>query len=341
MEIREDEYWMRRAMHLARNGYGHVSPNPAVGCVIVSANGKIVGEGWHRRYGEGHAEVNAVNSVKDRSMLDGATVYVTLEPCSHYGKTPPCAELLAGLPVKRVVAGSGDPDPKVNGRGLAMLRKAGKEVVAGVLEEECKALNPAFFTSRCLNRPFITLKWACGADGSMGDGKGKRMIFSNAEGNMWAHRERTLHDAIMVGLRTALADNPHLDVRHWSGRKPVPVVVGGEGQPIDGLELAKNPSTIWLPRTSDLKSMVRELWTKHHLSSLLVEGGATLLRAFLDAGLYDRIRREMNPDVGGGDIYAPPLPDDVELAERFTVGRNSVEILLRSGDAHLKRLKNT
>ena len=329
---------MRRACGLARKGHGHVSPNPAVGCVIVSADSEIAGEGWHRQYGEGHAEVNAVASVKNRELLRDATVYVTLEPCSHYGKTPPCVLMLTELPVKRIVAGSTDPNPKVSGRGLEMLRQAGKEVVSGVLEAECRALNPAFLTAQEQQRPYITLKWACDANGVMGSTTGERLHFSNAQGELWSHRERTRHDAIMVGRRTAEADNPRLDARRWPGHQPRPIVIGGDGSPLAGSRLAANSETLWLPHTDDLRAMVTSLWKEHNISSLLVEGGARLLNAFIDAGLYDRIRVERCPDITEGDVSAPALPADVCPVSSMYLGRNKLEIMLRRGRWQLKKV---
>ena len=165
MEI--NEAYMRRALRLAANGRGFTAPNPMVGAVIVAAGGKVIGEGWHRRCGEGHAEVNAVASVResDRHLLADSTMYVTLEPCSHYGKTPPCSRLIVETGIPRVVVGAGDPNPKVNGRGIAMIRESGAEVVTGVLADESIALNRVFFTAQTLHRPYITLKWAQSADG--------------------------------------------------------------------------------------------------------------------------------------------------------------------------------
>ena len=334
-----DEYWMLRVIGLARKGHGHVSPNPAVGCVIVGSDGTVVGEGWHRRYGEGHAEVNAVASVRDPKLLRGATVYVTLEPCSHYGKTPPCAKLLAEMPIARVVAGSVDPNPKVSGRGLEMLRRAGKEVEAGVLEDECRAVNPAFLCAQELGRPFITLKWARTADGFMG-ATDRRLLISGPQGQVWCHRERAMHDAILVGRHTVEADDPHLDTRRWPGGNPLPVVVGGDGSPLAGSFLSSAPDTLWLPYASDLPSLVESLWREHHLSSVLVEGGSRLLQAFIDTGLYDRIRVETSPEAVGPSaaISAPDVPVDVILSETMRLGSNRLEIFARGRNLTLKKI---
>lgn len=199
-----DEKLMRRAIQLARNGRMDTSPNPMVGCVIAVGD-RIIGEGYHRRCGEGHAEVNAVASVTDPSMLKEATAYVTLEPCSHYGKTPPCARLLIDKGLKRVVIGSGDPNAKVHGRGVAMLREAGIEVVTGVLEDECRAINPHFMTAFSADRPYVMLKWAQSADGYMDvkrDLGEPSFLFSTPLNRAIVHRLRATHDAIMVGRGT-------------------------------------------------------------------------------------------------------------------------------------------
>ncbi|MDE6556831.1 MAG: bifunctional diaminohydroxyphosphoribosylaminopyrimidine deaminase/5-amino-6-(5-phosphoribosylamino)uracil reductase RibD, partial [Duncaniella sp.] len=185
--------FMQRALELAKNGALDASPNPMVGAVIVDAGGKIIGEGWHRRCGEGHAEVNAIASVADESLLKDSTIYVTLEPCSHYGKTPPCADLIISKGIPRVVVGCLDPFPEVSGRGIARLREAGIEVVTGVLEEECRKLNEKFITAHTLQRPFITLKWAESADGYL-DAR-----ISTPFTRMLAHKLRATSDAILVG----------------------------------------------------------------------------------------------------------------------------------------------
>ncbi len=300
-----DEHYMRRALQLARYGAGSVSPNPMVGCVIVDREGVIIGEGWHRRYGEGHAEVNAMASVKaeNRCRLEGATVYVTLEPCSHYGKTPPCAEMLAATPVRRVVAGMVDPNPKVSGRGMRRLEDAGKETAVGVLENECRELNRRFIVAQTERRPYVTLKWACDANGNMGfrDQEGRpRTIYSNPLSMMWMHRCRSLHDAIMVGARTDAVDHPSLTVRYWHGR---------------------NPRRIVLHHTDSLIDMLRGLWSEG-VTSLLVEGGARLLAAFVSQGVYDEVRMEVNPHPLPGDLSAPLT--EGEIADIMHVRGNRI-----------------
>lgn len=266
--------YMRRALQLARLGEGLVSPNPMVGAVIVSEDGMIIGEGYHHRYGGPHAEVCAIRSVKeaDRNLLSGSTIYVTLEPCSHYGKTPPCAKLIIDTGIPRVVVGSADPFKEVSGRGIRMLRDAGVEVVEDVMREECDALNVRFLTAHRLGRPWIQLKWAQSADGFMAgvndDGSPYPVRFSTPVSSVWMHRRRSMVDAIMVGRNTLEIDRPRLDCRYWPGKAPRRVI----------------------PR-HDLEEQMRELY-KEGVTSLMVEGGPTLLQSFIDLGLYDDLKIE-------------------------------------------------
>lgn len=307
-----DERYMRRALQLARYGAGHVSPNPMVGAVIVK-DGRIIGEGWHRKYGEAHAEVNAVASVGDDALVRGATIYVTLEPCSHYGKTPPCAKLLIDKQLGRVVVGVADPFARVSGRGLKMLREAGIDVSVGVLEDECRALNEKFFTAHELHRPFITLKWAQSADGFIGtfdaEGNPQPAAISDKLGRTLAHAERAAHDAIMVGTRTVEADNPRLDCRLWPGRNPRIVSFNRHGSLPPESFVARNPQSIILDGSRPLRDDVEALYSDYGITSLLVEGGAALLQSFIDAGLFDAVRVEYNDALRlGSGVKAPALP---------------------------------
>lgn len=217
---------MRRCLQLASNGRQNAKPNPMVGAVIVAADGRIIGEGYHVRCGEGHAEVNAFASVRpeDEPLLKDATIYVSLEPCSHYGKTPPCADLIVRKGVKRCVVGCVDPFAKVHGRGIQKLRDAGIEVTVGVLEEECRRLNRRFITFNEKRRPFVTLKWAQTADGYMDD-HFHPLAISTPYTRMLVHKLRAEADAILVGRVTAERDQPRLDVRHWSGPSPRRIVL--------------------------------------------------------------------------------------------------------------------
>ena len=279
----EDEMYMRRCLQLARNGMQNAKPNPMVGAVIV-CDGRIIGEGYHVRCGEGHAEVNAFASVKpdDEPRLQDATIYVSLEPCSHYGKTPPCADLIISKGVKRVVVGCIDPFAQVQGRGIKKIREAGIEVTVGVLEEECKALNKRFFTFHSKHRPYILLKWAQTADGFLDD-HGKAIAISTPFTKMLVHKLRAEYDAIVVGRVTDDREHPQLNVREWSGKAPYRYVLSHD-----------NP----------IEKIIADCMANNR-QSLLVEGGAKTLQAFIDAGLYDEVRIETAPFIVGGGTHAP------------------------------------
>ncbi|MBO4905474.1 MAG: bifunctional diaminohydroxyphosphoribosylaminopyrimidine deaminase/5-amino-6-(5-phosphoribosylamino)uracil reductase RibD [Bacteroidaceae bacterium] len=290
----QDEQYMSRCLQLALNGELHAAPNPMVGAVILH-DGVIIGEGWHRRCGEAHAEVNAVRSVaaENDHLLPESTIYVSLEPCSHWGKTPPCAKLLVEKRFRRVVVGCVDPFAKVQGRGIQMLRDAGIEVTVGVLEKQCKYLNRKFFTMHNLGRPWITLKWAQSADGfidrkrnSRADGEAVR--FSSAWTRMMVHRLRATHQAILVGRRTAELDAPTLTTRYWAGNSPQRIVLGG------GM---------------DISAMLSELYSEN-VQSLLVEGGRQVLQSFIDADLWDEAYVEKTDVKLYDGVAAPVLPMD-------------------------------
>ena len=298
---------MERALGLALRGLGAVSPNPMVGAVIVAANGKIIGEGFHRRYGDAHAEVNAIESVaaQDRGLLGGSTLYVTLEPCSHQGKTPPCADLVVQTRFKRVVVGAVDPFREVSGRGISRIKEAGIEVVTDVLGNECRSLNARFFTAHTLRRPFVILKWAESAEGIMGvrSADGYRMRISGELGETLVHRLRANCDAIAVGSGTALADNPRLDVRIWNGRNPMRVVFDRRGR-------VKND--LWRLEQKEIPEVLSSLYNEN-VTSIVVEGGATVLNSFIVNGLWDvaRIERGATPSEQRADC-------DVVAAPRLT-----------------------
>ena len=250
-----DERWMRRCLDLARCGCYGAPPNPMVGAVIV-CDGRIIGEGYHRHCGDAHAEVNAVNSVRpaDRPLLRRSTIYVSLEPCAHFGRTPPCAELIARLGVPRVVVGCVDPFARVQGRGIAMLREAGCDVTVGVLDAECRELNRRFFIFHTHHRPYITLKWAQSADGFLDrrrDG-GQPARLSSPRSLMEVHRLRAQHGAILVGHTTLRLDHPRLDVRCWPGNSPRRLILGrvSPDELPEGFEAFADRTdwaTVWLP----------------------------------------------------------------------------------------------
>lgn len=321
----DDIFYMRRALQLAANGLQHTSPNPMVGAVVVAPDGRIIGEGWHRRCGGPHAEVNAIRSVPqaDRSLIAQSTVYVTLEPCSHYGKTPPCALLLVSEHVHRVVVATLDPFPKVAGRGIAMLREAGIEVTVGVLEDEAIRLNRRFMTAHTLQRPYITLKWAQSADGWMDSLTRHPMAFSTPLTQTLTHRLRSLHDGIITSARTANADNPRLDVRRWPwGDAPRPVILYRNERPAGSLGLLTDTEREVITidcNGRDLADVMGGLYTTHGLTSVLVEAGPRILENFIEADLWDEIRAEISPVVLGDDgthhaPVFPGIPDHIEQA---------------------------
>jgi diaminohydroxyphosphoribosylaminopyrimidine deaminase / 5-amino-6-(5-phosphoribosylamino)uracil reductase len=209
---------MRKALRLARKGAGYVSPNPLVGCVIVSEDGRLIGKGYHERFGKAHAEINALDSVKDKNALNGATVYVTLEPCEHHGKTPPCAVTLSKLPLKRVIAGMIDPNPVVSGKGMKILEQAGITTAAGLLEDEAAHMNEAFIHYIRYQKPFVTLKIAQTLDGYIAAPDGNPKWISSEASRTRVHEWRSRYDAVLVGRNTALLDNPRLTVRLAKGR---------------------------------------------------------------------------------------------------------------------------
>lgn len=312
METKDIKY-MRRALQLAARGYGFASPNPMVGAVITTPDGLIIGEGWHRCWGGPHAEVNAVASVRDKSLLPGSTVYVTLEPCAHYGKTPPCASLLIESRVGRVVIGSEDPFAKVHGRGISMLREAGIEVVVGVLEQECKALNTRFMYAHSHQRPYVALKWAESSDGYVAHTDGSPATISTPISQVLMHRYRAGFDAIMVGTGTLNNDNPSLTCRLWPSRMLRPVVYDPHGHVSPKSRVLSYPHTIVIGREMELPELLHELYTTHGITSLLVEGGPTLIRSFMEQGLYQQIRVEQAATPMGSGIPAPAVPSQLPV----------------------------
>jgi diaminohydroxyphosphoribosylaminopyrimidine deaminase / 5-amino-6-(5-phosphoribosylamino)uracil reductase len=315
-----DEFFMQRALDLAVLGHGNVSPNPMVGCVIVHDN-KIIGEGWHRKYGEAHAEVNAVQAVAHKTLLKASTVYVSLEPCSHFGKTPPCADMLIRENVKKVVVANLDSNPLVAGEGIRKLRAAGIEVVTGVLQNEGRVLNKRFFTFMEHQRPYIILKWAETADGFVARSNFDSKWISHALSRQLVHRWRTEEDAVLVGSRTAQHDNPRLNVRDWTGRDPVRVFIDRTLQLDNKLNLFDGSQRticynllkdgehdhvvfVKLEEEGFLQHMVSDLY-RQRIQSLIVEGGAHTLQAFIDAGLWDEARVFYAPLTFGGGIAAP------------------------------------
>ncbi|MBR6445428.1 MAG: bifunctional diaminohydroxyphosphoribosylaminopyrimidine deaminase/5-amino-6-(5-phosphoribosylamino)uracil reductase RibD [Prevotella sp.] len=333
-QIALDEKFMRRCIQLAKCGRNLSRPNPMVGCVIV-ADGWIIGEGYHVRCGEGHAEVNAFASVKptNEHLLAQATLYVSLEPCSHHGKTPPCSDLIVRKGVRRVVVGCIDPFSEVQGRGIQRLRDAGIDVTVGVLEAECRWLNRRFFTFHEKNRPYIILKWAQTADGFIDDNE-KALAISTSFTKMLVHKLRAEEDAILVGRVTDEREHPQLNVREWCGRSPVRFVVsrseeGGtrneeRGRRKEEREARKEErGKIWVNSFEELFRECRE----QQLQSLIVEGGRETLQSFIDRDLWDEIRIETADDLRqtiDGSTSAPQLPDNAVLFAQKAIENNTI-----------------
>ena len=297
-----DEKYMQRCLQLAANGIQGVRPNPMVGAVIV-ANNRIIGEGYHVRCGQGHAEVNAFAAVKpeDEALLKDAIIYVSLEPCSHYGKTPPCADLIIKKGVRRVVVGTIDPFAEVQGRGIEKLRKAGIEVMVGVLEKECQWLNRRFFTYHSKHRPYIILKWAQTANGFIDD-HGKALQISNEQTQMVSHQLRAEEDAILVGHTTESREHPQLTVRHWYG---------------------PNPKRVVLTHQRPLQQQIDDLY-QQGIQSLIVEGGRKTHESFIEADLWDEIRVETGAITVSDGTRAPQIPSDVSLLSSEVYGDNQI-----------------
>lgn len=320
--VENHDFFMKRAIKLAKNGHGCVSPNPMVGAVIV-CNGKIIGEGFHRKYGEGHAEVNAIASVEDTGLLKDSTIYVTLEPCCHYGKTPPCAKLIIESGIKRVVVGSRDPSDKVSGKGIAMLRDAGIEVIEGVMEEECLDINPAFITAHSKNRPYIMLKWAQSSDGYIDGIATTPVKFSTPLTSVLMHRQRTLYDGIMIGTNTLRKDNPRLNARLWHGNAPRPIIITRSGHLPAESHLMNDTisSPIILDGNKPLSQNISSL-VDYGITSVLVEGGAMILQSLIDEGLWDDARVEVAPVELHEGVKAPAITGVPEKV--FTIDNNHI-----------------
>ena len=313
--LSEDEKYMRRCLQLAANGIQGARPNPMVGAAIVlplpleGAGGRLIGEGYHVRCGQGHAEVNAFASVKpeDELLLKDATIYVSLEPCSHYGKTPPCADLIIKKGVRRVVVGTIDPFAEVQGRGIKKLQDAGIEVTVGVLEKECQWLNRRFFTYHSKHRPYIILKWAQTANGFIDD-HGKALQISNEQTQMLSHQLRAEEDAILVGHTTDVREHPQLTVRHWHG---------------------PNPKRVVLTHQRPLSQLIEDLY-QQGIQSLIVEGGRQTHESFLAAGLWDEIRVETGAITVSDGTRAPQVPANVTLLSSADYDGNNIKRYIKA-----------
>lgn len=318
---------MQRALELAALGMGRVAPNPLVGCVVVHQN-RIIGEGYHQQYGGPHAEVNALQSVQETHLLPESTVYVTLEPCDHYGKTPPCSLLLLEKQVKRVVVGTVDPFAAVAGKGIARLQAAGLEVQVGVLEQACRWQNRRFFTQIEKNRPYIILKWAQSADGYLAPAQPGPYWLSSPESKQLVHQWRAQEAAILVGAQTVVADNPALTTRLVPGNHPLRVVL--HSRKLEKYHQVFNDEAASLciayeagKLTKSIPDILGQLHEKK-VQSVLVEGGAHTLTAFLQSGLFDELRVFTSTAVLGAGLAAPAIPAGALLKEHISSGTDQL-----------------
>lgn len=324
-----DEKYMRRCLQIAANGLQNAKPNPSVGAVIVAADGRIIGEGYTSAYGGAHGEVNAFASVKPENehLLKESTIYVSLEPCSHHGKTPPCCDLIIRKGVKRVVCGCVDPFSQVQGRGIKRIREAGIEVVVGVLEKECIASNKRFMTFNTHQRPYIILKWAQTADGFIGritsDRKQKESLaISTPFTKMLVHKLRAENDAILIGRGTFETDKPQLNVREWTGTNPERLLLSAS------MAKESNQPEGWKV-FANIHDALAHLY-KEKKQSLIVEGGAETLKQFIAKDLWDEIRVETNPNLAVEQgVAAPEIPINAVLTSEDTFDDNSIKLYQR------------
>ena len=317
----KDEMYMSRCIQLAKNGLLSTRPNPMVGAVIVCED-RIIGEGYHIRCGEGHAEVNAFASVRDEDsrLLPCSTIYVSLEPCAHYGKTPPCADLIVSKGVRRVVVGCVDPFAKVQGRGIERIRNAGIEVTVGVLEKECRELNRRFFTFNTMHRPYVILKWCMTADGFLDDNF-RQAALSSPFTLMLSHKLRAENDAILIGRVTDGRDHSRLDVRHWTGSNPMRLVID-----------RSKPCFPEIDFSGDVVPQILDCLYRRGVQSLIVEGGAVTHNSFINAGLWDEIRIEMSPVTSGGGTKAPQVPAGAVTVSRREYDGNVIINMRKGGE---------
>jgi diaminohydroxyphosphoribosylaminopyrimidine deaminase/5-amino-6-(5-phosphoribosylamino)uracil reductase len=320
--VKIHEKYIKRCIQLAQNGLGTTYPNPMVGSILVYKD-KIIGEGWHRKAGEPHAEVIAINSVKDKSLLKKATIYVSLEPCSHYGKTPPCSDFIVASGIKKVVIGTMDPFAKVAGKGIKKLFESGCEVNLGFLEAECKELNKRFFTFHQYKRPYIILKWAQSEDGYIAplhaeiNSKREPVWITNKYSRQLAHKWRSEEQAILVGTNTAVADNPKLNTRLWDGPNPVRIVIdqhlritkdsalfdgsiktilicGNTTENLNAIQLRQSVCEFLAIETKDFEEEIApqicQILYQNELQSVIIEGGTKTIQTFINAGLWDEAR---------------------------------------------------
>jgi diaminohydroxyphosphoribosylaminopyrimidine deaminase/5-amino-6-(5-phosphoribosylamino)uracil reductase len=347
--VKTHEKYIQRCIQLAKNGFGTTYPNPMVGSVIVYED-RIIGEGWHTKSGEPHAEVNAINSVKDKELLKKATIYVSLEPCSHFGKTPPCSDLIIKNKIPKVVVGTVDPNIKVAGNGIKKLIEAGIKVTVGILENECHELNKRFFTFHQKKRPYVILKWAESQDGFISPkirAEQKPVWITNAYSRQLVHKWRSEEQAILVGTQTVIDDNPKLDVRDWTGTKPIRIVLNQNSRISNESHVFDNQiKTIVFTKTipniakenlifelldfeKDIANQVVDRLHKHEIQSVIIEGGLQTLQTFIAAALWDEAR------VFKGNIFLKEGTKAPTISESYlkkqTIGQDEL-LIFRNHD---------
>ncbi|MGZ3778368.1 MAG: bifunctional diaminohydroxyphosphoribosylaminopyrimidine deaminase/5-amino-6-(5-phosphoribosylamino)uracil reductase RibD [Mucilaginibacter sp.] len=341
-----DEKYMQRCLDLAALGAGSVSPNPMVGAVIVHQR-LIIGEGYHQQYGQAHAEVNAINQVlahhaNAEELLKNSTIYVSLEPCAHYGKTPPCADLIIKHRIPRIVVGCRDPFKQVNGKGIEKLREAGLEVISGVLENECKWLNRRFFTRVQQKRPYVILKWAQTADGFFAPGDGSQFWITGEESRRLVHKWRSEEDAILVGKNTVSIDNPQLNTRDWPGKSPKRVVIDRKLELPQHLNIYDQcvETLVFNEVKTDIEGKIKYIALEdfdrfvpqyilfqlylQDMQSVVIEGGAYTLNSFIEANLWDEARVFTGKAILGQGINAPDITG--MAAESLIIGEDQLQI---------------
>jgi len=348
-DVKIHEKYIKRCIELAKNGLGTTYPNPLVGSVIVY-DGEIIGEGWHKKSGEPHAEVNAVNSVMDKSLLSKSTIYVSLEPCSHFGKTPPCCDLIIAHSIPNVVIGTVDPNEKVAGKGIKKLMEAGKNVTIGILEDECNKLNKRFFTFYQKQRPYIILKWAETLDGFIAPKEKeeqKPVWITNPYSRQLVHKWRSEEHAILVGTQTVIDDNPTLTVRDWAGNNPIRIVLDRKNRiPKESPIFNSDAKTIVISEentisedsnlfteTIDFNVPIAEeiinILFKHNIQSVIIEGGRQMLQTFIDANVWDEARIFKGTISFGNGTKAPVLHSKCAAKHTFL---NDELLIFRNND---------
>lgn len=338
-----DEQMMQRCIQLAENGFGNTYPNPMVGCVIVH-DGKIIAEGWHQKAGEPHAEVNAIHQIQNKEILKESTLYVSLEPCAHHGKTPPCADLIVLYQIPKVIVGTIDPFAKVNGLGIQKLKDAGIEVISGVLEKECRELNKRFFTYHQEKRPYVILKWAQTADGFMAAENGEQKWITNEYSKQLVHKWRTEEQSILVGTKTAETDNPQLNARLWNGNQPIRLVLDKELKLNPNLNLfngnqrtivftekekanQQNLEFIQISFDENLANSILQKLYEIGIQSVIIEGGKRTLESFIEKNLWDETRIFTSSKIWNTGIKSPEIHG--KLIHSKKIISDKLEIFIR------------